>query len=88
MKNEFINIYEPSGIVQFANDQVLIVEDDGAKPLCLLDINKDNPYDHLEEVHAFSLASIGVNDQELSRPGHYLYVAFHDLKFDSDYHKY
>ena len=64
MINEFINIYEPSGIIQLSNGQVLIVEDDGTKPLSLLELNPNNPYDYMDVLNAFNLASIGVNDLE------------------------
>ena len=64
MINEFIDVYEPSGIVQLANGQVLIVEDDGFKPLSLLKLNDTNPYDYLEKVNEFNFSPLDVNDLE------------------------
>ena len=64
MKNEFINIYEPSGVAQLSSGEILIVEDDGAKPLSLLKLNNANPFDHLERIKALNFESVVVNDLE------------------------
>ncbi len=64
MINEFVNVYEPSGIAQLSTGQILIVDDDGSKPLSLLKLNDSNPFEHLDKEDEFNFAPIEVDDLE------------------------
>ena len=69
MFNQFLDIYEPSGIVQiskgsFKNGQLLIVDDDGNKPVSILQFSKKKPYSHLEKLSESNFGAIEVDDLE------------------------
>ncbi|MCK5664853.1 MAG: DUF3616 domain-containing protein [Thiotrichaceae bacterium] len=82
MLNEFINIYEPSGIAQLSNGQIIIVEDDGLTPVSLLKFNDTNPLEHLEKVNKFNFLPIDVNDLEavtIDQHDHLYAITSHSL---------
>jgi len=64
MFNQFIDIFEPSGIAQLANKQLLVIDDDGLKPLSLVKLNKKEPHDHLEKLTSLNFGSIEIDDLE------------------------
>jgi len=74
MFNQFINIFEPSGIAQLENGQVLIVDDDGLKPISLLKFSKKEPFDHLEKISEYNFGSIEVDDLEALTVGKNQYI--------------
>jgi len=82
MLYEFSNIYEPSGIAQLSNGQIIIVEDDGLKPVSLLKFNESNPFDHLEKVNNFNFLPVEVNDLEaltIDQHDHLYAITSHSL---------
>ena len=90
MINTFKNIYEPSGIIQLSDGQILIVEDDGLKPLSLLKLNDKKPYEHLKKVKGFNFPSIVINDLEAitcDHQDHIYAITSHSLNAKGKYNK-
>ena len=90
MINTFKNIYEPSGIIQLSNGEILIVEDDGSKPLSLLKLNDKKPHKHLKRVKGFKFPSIVINDLEAitcDQQDHIYVITSHSLNAKGKYNK-
>ncbi len=90
MINTFKNIYEPSGIIQLSDGQILIVEDDGVKPLSLLKLKDKKPYDHLKKLKGFKFPSIVTNDLEAitcDHQDHIYAITSHSLNAKGKYNK-
>lgn len=64
MKNKFINTYEPSGVTQLSDGQILVVDDDGLKPLSLFKLNRNKSFAQLNKVKEFNFSPIDVDDLE------------------------
>ena len=82
MLYEFINIYEPSGIAQLSNGQIVIVEDDGLKPVSLLKFNDSNPFEHLDKLNEFNFLPVEINDLEaltIDQHDHLYAITSHSL---------
>ncbi len=82
MLYEFINIYEPSGIAQLSNGQIVIVEDDGLKPVSLLKFNDTNPFEHLDKLNEFNFSPVEINDLEaltIDQHDHLYAITAHSL---------
>ena len=90
MINTFKNIYEPSGIIQLSDGQILIVEDDGLKPLSLMKSNDKKPYEHLKKFKGFKFPSIVINDLETitcDHQDHIYAMTSHSLNAKGKYNK-
>ncbi len=56
--------YEPSGLIQLTNGQLLVADDDGNKPFTLYGFNSFSPFDTLEKIKSFNLKPLLVDDLE------------------------
>ena len=64
MQKIFTNSYEPSGIVQLKDGQVLIADDDGLKPFSLWSFNSKSPFDTLHKSIKMTLSEPIIDDLE------------------------
>jgi len=64
MFNQFIDVYEPSAIIQLKSGRLLIADDDGNKPISLLQFSQEKPFSHLEKLSESNFGNIEVDDLE------------------------